>query len=878
MSTIPVRQKRVATAARDTEMADLLALALSRPPQALLAARAVLAGRPDPSAASAAHQTVGIVLRDSGDTTEALRAFRRALAFARTAGRADREADVMASLGVALALAGRTKPGLEALTGAVGLVRGAARGRALMRRGAVLVVLGQHVEAIADLTAAIAALGADRLWRARALGARGLASLAVGDVTRADIDLIRAEVLFAEVGQEWESAHTVHNRGLVAFGSGDLPQALRLLGAAGRRFVDIGVPIPDIVIDRGAVLLSAGLPREALDELEAALRDVVPGRVQAVKLAELLLATATAALAAGDPVAARQRAEDAARRFARQQRDWWAARAGHVALCARHTAGERGRRLLHAASESALRLDELRSDEAPAAHLIAGRIASDLGDRATAERHWERASAWRRRGPALTVSVGWLAEALRRQAAGNARGVQTACRRGLEVLDDHLVTLGATELRALATGYGTELAAMAQREALRAHAPRRLLWWSERWRATALAVPAARSPDDPRLATDLAALRDLARRLGEAHAVGAPSVHHLERERRRLEHAVRERTRQVQGTGTPFRDRFDSTRLQAELGDAVLIELMGIDEMLHAVVVCGQGVWHQLIGPMAAAIRELELSRFSLRRLARGRTYAGVGEVLDHAGASLEAALLGSVVEGIGDRPVVVVPPGNLHAVPWGLMPSLRARPVSVAPSAAAWLRARLAIPPPNRRVALVVGPGLGAGGGEVAELAVRFPEALVLGHGSATAERVLTALEGAWLGHIAAHGTFRADSPLFSSLELDDGPLIVHDFARLAAAPYRLVLSCCDSGVAAPVGADELLGLVSALLPLGTAGLLASVTPVNDEATVPLMLAVSDALVAGRSLPEALVSARMAVGGDPVARATAASFVTLGV
>ena len=41
-------------------------------------------------------------------------------------------------------------------------------------------------------------------------------------------------------------------------------------------------------------------------------------------------------------------------------------------------------------------------------------------------------------------------------------------------------------------------------------------------------------------------------------------------------------------------------------------------------------------------------------------------------------------------------------------------------------------------------------------------------------------------------------------------GGLTVHDFERLARAPYRLVLSSCDSGVAAPVGADELLGLVS--------------------------------------------------------------------
>ena len=82
----------------------------------------------------------------------------------------------------------------------------------------------------------------------------------------------------------------------------------------------------------------------------------------------------------------------------------------------------------------------------------------------------------------------------------------------------------------------------------------------------------------------------------------------------------------------------------------------------------------------------------------------------------------------------------------------------------------------------------------------------------------------------------------MLSSILLDDGPLTVHDFERLGRAPYRLILAGCDSGVAAPVGADELLGLVSSLGPLGAAGIVASILPVNDRAVVPLMLALPDA------------------------------------
>ena len=173
--------------------------------------------------------------------------------------------------------------------------------------------------------------------------------------------------------------------------------------------------------------------------------------------------------------------------------------------------------------------------------------------------------------------------------------------------------------------------------------------------------------------------------------------------------------------------------------------------------------------------------------------------------------------------------------------------------------------------------PGCPTKGAEVEPLRSCYPEAVLLGHGSATADKVLTALDGAWLAHIAAHGTFRADNPMFSSILLDDGPLIVHDFERLGRAPYRLVLAGCDSGVAAPVGADELLGLVSSLVPLGASGIVASIVPVNDLAAVPIMLALHDALQRGATLPEALLAARRATGDDPLAEATAHSFMALG-
>ncbi len=880
---------------RVSDPTSLLTLALSRPRDAIVRARALLAGRPDPRSASIARQAAGIALRETGEVNAGLRELRRALRLARTAGDADREVDVLASLGATLGRAGRAKDGLDLLGEAVRRSEGraissATTGRVLLRRADVLLVLGRHAEALEDLRGALTRLrrAGDAVWEARSRAYRGFVLLTLGDVRRADEDFAVAERLYARSGQEFEYAQAVNNRGLVAFARGDLPAALSYLDEASHRYDLLGTLEPSVHIDRCGVLLAAGLARDAVLEADRAAGRIAAHGGQATKRAELLFVAARAALAAGDVGSAGERAEQARRLFQRQHRDWWAARAELVAAEARYAAGDASAALLRRSVRLADRLTELRATEAPSAHLLAGRLALRRARPDEAEHHLDLAARSRRRGPPLARTAGWLAQALRTEARGQVRATLAACARGLDALDEHRMALGATELRAHATAHGAELARVAQRDALRRGGPRQLLAWSERWRATSLAVPPVRPPDDEQLVAELAALRDVVRRL-DLVRTGTVAVRGgdpdraqtaaLERERRRLETAVRTRTLRTSRLGRSTADRFDLKGLQAALGTRRLIELVDVDGALYAVVVAGGRVRRHLVGPVRDAEREVELARFRLRQLAHGRPSARAGATLEQIGQRLEATLLGPAAAGhLDDRPVVIVPPGRLHAVPWALLPSLANRPVSVAPSAVTWLRARRLRPPSGHRIALIYGPHLGTGGAEVPQLAERYPEATVLGGGTATAERVLDALDGAWLAHIAAHGTFRSDSPLFSALSLDDGPLTVHDFERLGRAPYRLVLSSCESGVAQPVGADELVGLVTGLVPLGAAGILASVVPVNDPAAVPLMLELHAALDAGADLPTALLRARASIGDDPLSLATALSFVSLGV
>jgi tetratricopeptide (TPR) repeat protein len=841
----------------------------------------VLAGRPGPHEASVAHQAAGIVLRDFGDVEAAIGEFRQALRLARRAGSVEREVEVLASLGAALVYAGRTAAGLATFDQAVQRSTGVLAARVRVRRAIVLVTLGRYQAALEDLRPAVIVLrrADDSLYTARALNARAVAHLAVGSIGRADADFATAGRLFAEVGQELEAIMAVGNRAEVAFASGDLPAALAYLDTATLRYRPLKVPTTSLRIERCAVLLAAGLAIDALAEADAAVREMEQIRGRSTKKAELLLMAANCALAAAQPQAAQDWAQAAYRLFRSQRSAWWQAHAARVLVQAKYAAGPVSAKLLIEANRAAARLDVLRSSDAAQAHLLAGRIALDLGRRDDADRHLVAAARSRRRGPALSRASGWLGEALRAEAADRPDRMLAACRQGLGVLDEHALTLGGSELRAQATVHGTELAALAQRHVARAGRPRLLLTWSERWRATAQAVPAVRPLADPELNAHLAALRNVTKELEERRSRGKRTTF-LQKEQQRLESTVRASAMRAHGTAGLGRPAFRPADLLAALGPAQLIEIIDIDGRLQ-VLTCGAGKVRQFTAGRASdAVRAADFARFALRRLARSRPDDDAGSalsILAAVGPRLEQALLGPAARQLGDGPVIIVPPGKLQTIPWTTLPALRDRVVSVAPSASAWMRAHTAPVPDHRHVTLARGPGLGSDGAEVPLVARLYDDVTMLGNSAATADKVLHALDGAWLAHIAAHGTFRADSPLFSSLRMYDGPLTVYDFERLRRAPYRLVLSSCDSGVPAPAGADELLGLVSSLLPLGTAGIIAAIVPLNDTAVVPMMVDLHRFLRAGQTLAEALYHVRRGLTGDPVQLATAASLMTLG-
>ena len=101
-----------------------------------------------------------------------------------------------------------------------------------------------------------------------------------------------------------------------------------------------------------------------------------------------------------------------------------------------------------------------------------------------------------------------------------------------------------------------------------------------------------------------------------------------------------------------------------------------------------------------------------------------------------------------------------------------------------------------------------------------------------ATRARLAAMVTGRRIVHLATHGEFHSDQPLFSGLLLADGWLATLDVFDLEMSAALVTLSACESGRSVLGGGDELLGLVRAFLHAGANALLISMWSVEDRCT----------------------------------------------
>lgn len=835
----------------------------------------------DAPARCAAERALGVAARAEDDLDAAVVHLRRSARVAARAGLPGDAGQARVALAGALALGGDFRSAMREVDAAGGLLRGADAAVLEAQRAWLLEKQGRLDDALAAYRRALPAVerSADALREAKIRNNVGLLLDQLGDPAGAAAELQRAEALYADLGHERVAAHVRLNLGWVAVHRGELPAALRWFDQADRYYRDHGRADPMALRDRCEGLLAARLVPEARRAAEQAVAEL-ERRGMAGLLAEARLTLSEAALLAGDTDTAGRAAAEARAALARQRRPGWVALARYAELRAAWFGGDRSSRALAGARRTADALAAAGwATHALDARLMAGRLALDTGRLDVARQELARTGAARTGGPVEVRSRAWHAEALLRLADGDRRGADAALRAGVAMLDRYRSTLGATELRVHASAHAADLVALGLELALADGSPARVLQWVERSRAAALRLRPVSPPADAGVGAKLAELRAVLRELEQATLDGADAGRLLARQAR-LEEAVRRRMHALPGeeplagAGRPP----SVQALRAALDGQALVELVASGGALHAVVVTAGKTRLHALGPVDDVREAVDALRFNLRRLLRS---AGDGRArLDSVARSAERVdglLVRPLLDDAGDRPLVVVPTGPLHAVPWAALPSCRGRRVSVSPSAALWLRAAGAPAAGDSRTVLAAGPRLPGAAAEVGELGRAYPAARLLAGVEATVEQVLAALDGAGVAHVAAHARFRADNPLFSSLELADGPLTVCDLERLDRAPRTVVLSACDAGLSSVTSGDELIGLAAALLALGTRSLVATVLPLPDRAAWPLMTRLHALLREGVAPADALARVQADPGTDPVDVVAASAFVFLG-
>ncbi|NOK60034.1 MAG: hypothetical protein GFH27_549291n227 [Chloroflexi bacterium AL-W] len=290
--------------------------------------------------------------------------------------------------------------------------------------------------------------------------------------------------------------------------------------------------------------------------------------------------------------------------------------------------------------------------------------------------------------------------------------------------------------------------------------------------------------------------------------------------------------------------------LQGDLGpDTALIEYFSIDGELLAFVMTSTSIAVvRNLGREAqveSAINQLRFQTDSLRHgMERMRGHLDqLSKRAQHYLRSLYDILLEPIEKQLDQQRLVIIPYRALNYVPFqalydGEQYVIERREICYAPSSSILhycltqpqkpLERALLLGVPDERVPRVRD--------EVNGLASLFPQATTLLDDKATITALREQVTTADILHLACHGWFRPDNPLFSSLKLGDGWLTVRDTYSLDMQCSLVTLSACETGVNAVAPGDELLGIARGFFSAGIPSLLVSLWAVDDESTATLM------------------------------------------
>jgi tetratricopeptide (TPR) repeat protein len=289
--------------------------------------------------------------------------------------------------------------------------------------------------------------------------------------------------------------------------------------------------------------------------------------------------------------------------------------------------------------------------------------------------------------------------------------------------------------------------------------------------------------------------------------------------------------------------------LDAIPADALLLEFFRVRERFFACLM-GQGNMEMIpLGETHRVRQLLHLLQFQLAKFRLGTDYlmrfsGGLRGAVENHLRALYTELIGPLRASLHCRHLIVAPHSFLHHLPFHALldgdryliddysisyaPSASVFALCASRSTASALGAPLVFGVPDDGTPFVLE--------EARTVVERLPGARLFLGEEATGEVFRQLAPDASYIHVATHGVFRRDNPLFSSLRLGNSHLSLFDLYRMRLSAELVTLSGCSTGLHAIEGGDELVGLVRGLLSGGARSAVVSLWDVNDSSTACLM------------------------------------------
>ncbi|MBX7054298.1 MAG: CHAT domain-containing protein [Pyrinomonadaceae bacterium] len=298
--------------------------------------------------------------------------------------------------------------------------------------------------------------------------------------------------------------------------------------------------------------------------------------------------------------------------------------------------------------------------------------------------------------------------------------------------------------------------------------------------------------------------------------------------------------------------RFSAAELMRQLGrTATLVEFVEIDGYYSAFV-AHNGHLRFFRGlastdEVAEALGDLHFQFGTMRYGYIARFAEQMRSRADIRLKKLYDLLIAPIDRAIGGGRLVFIPAGTLNYVPFhalfdGERYLVERFEISYAPSSAVWARlGRRNAGPKDRGIkrALLMGYAderIPLVEHEIKTISRIIPKARAYVGEKATVRAFDKHAAAADIIHLACHGQFRPESPMFSSLHLADGRVTVRDVSSKDLSAELVVLSACETGLSKVFAGDELLGLARGFIAAGVGSLIVSLWAVNDTAAERLM------------------------------------------